>query len=58
MAWFRRRSKVLSDEDAADLALVASRMATDNGSRTSLDDVMGQLGITQADLDALPDEDD
>lgn len=43
-------------EDAADLALVASRMATDNGNRTSLDDVMAELGITQADVDALPPE--
>lgn len=57
MAWFRRR-RHLSPEDEADLALVAERMATDNGNRTPLADVMTQLGITQADIDALPDDAD
>jgi hypothetical protein len=43
-------------EDLADIVLVASRMATDTGERHSLDEVMAKHGITQADLDAVPDD--
>jgi hypothetical protein len=45
------------DEDLADLVLTVSRMATDNGRRIPLDEVMAEHGITQEELDALPDPD-
>ncbi len=44
------------EEDLRDLALVLSRMATDNGRRTGLDDVLAAFGHTREELEALPDD--
>jgi antitoxin (DNA-binding transcriptional repressor) of toxin-antitoxin stability system len=43
-------------EDLRDLALVLARQAGDNGSRTSLDTVLGAYGYTRDSLADLPDE--
>ena len=48
-----------SDEavaDLCDLALVMARAATDTGRRTSLDDVLKEIGHTRDSLAALPDD--
>lgn len=42
--------------DLRDLALVVTRSATDNGHRTSLDDVIAAFGHTRESLAALPDD--
>lgn len=42
--------------DLWDLALVLSRSATDNGRRTSLDDVLEAFGYTRDSLRELPDD--
>jgi antitoxin (DNA-binding transcriptional repressor) of toxin-antitoxin stability system len=42
--------------DLRDLALVLTRVATDTGSRTSLDEVLAAFGHTRESLDALPDD--
>lgn len=42
--------------DMRDLALVLSRMVTDTGSRTSLDDVLKAFGYTRESLAAVPDD--
>lgn len=44
------------EADLRDLCLVMSRMATDSGRRTGLDEVIASLGYTRAELAALPDE--
>lgn len=41
------------ERDLIDLALVLTRFATDDGKRTSLDDVITGYGYTRADLEAL-----
>ena len=43
--------------DLRDLALVLARMVTDNGRRTSLDDVIAAFGHTRESLAALEDDD-
>jgi antitoxin (DNA-binding transcriptional repressor) of toxin-antitoxin stability system len=43
-------------EDLRDVALVLARMVTDNGRRTSLDDVLAAFGHTRESLAALPDD--
>lgn len=52
----RRDALAEAREDAADVALVAERMANDTGVRYSLDEVMAMFGITRADLDAVRDD--
>lgn len=42
-------------DDMYDVVLVEQRMANDNGVRYSLEEVMAEFGITQADLDAVED---
>lgn len=42
--------------DLADLALALARSATDDGSRTGLDDVLAAFGHTRASLAELPDD--
>lgn len=42
-------------DDARDLALVAARMLTDSGSRTSLDEVLETFGFTREELRRYPD---
>lgn len=42
--------------DLRDLALVLARAATDNGRRTSIDEVLEAFGHTQESLSALPDD--
>lgn len=44
--------------DLADLALVRARMAMDDGSRFSLDEVLTMFGYTRESLAALPDDDE
>ncbi|MBB2909068.1 prevent-host-death family protein [Streptosporangium becharense] len=44
--------------DLRDLALVLARAATDDGRRTSIDDVLSAFGHTRESLAALPDEDE
>lgn len=39
------------DSDAADLALVQARAATDNGNRTPLADVLAEHGMTESDME-------
>lgn len=41
-----------TEADLRDLALVVTRMATDNGNRTSVDDAIAMLGFDRAELDA------
>lgn len=43
--------------DLRDLALLLARMVTDNGRRTSLDDVIAAFGHTRESLAALEDDD-
>jgi hypothetical protein len=43
------------ERDLVDAALILSRAATDNGNRTSLDDVIAGLGYTREQLEALDD---
>jgi prevent-host-death family protein len=43
--------------DLLDLALVLARLATDNGRRVTMDEVLGAFGHTRETLAALPDED-
>lgn len=43
--------------DLRDLALVLARLATDNGRRVSMDEVLTAFGHTRETLAALPDED-
>jgi prevent-host-death family protein len=43
--------------DLRDLALVLARLATDNGRRVTMDEVLGAFGHTRETLAALPDED-
>lgn len=43
------------ERDMLDLALVATRSATDTGVRTSLDDVIEHLGYTRDQIESLPD---
>jgi alkylated DNA nucleotide flippase Atl1 len=43
------------ERDLTDVALVLARAATDSGSRTALDDVIGSFGFTRDELDALDD---
>lgn len=43
-------------EDLLDLALVLARSATDDGSRTSLEDVLAAFGHTRDTLATIPDE--
>lgn len=42
--------------DLFDATLAIARLATDNGNRSSFDDVLQKLGITHEELDALEDE--
>lgn len=43
-------------QDLNDVVLVVARLVTDGDHRTSLDDVMVELGISRDELDAIPDE--
>jgi prevent-host-death family protein len=45
------------EENMALLALTLTRMVTDNGNRTDLDDFIGELGLT-GEVAALDDDDD
>jgi prevent-host-death family protein len=42
--------------DLQDLAIVLGRVATDDGRRTSFDEVLQEFGHTRESLDALPDD--
>jgi antitoxin (DNA-binding transcriptional repressor) of toxin-antitoxin stability system len=42
--------------DLRDLALVLARVATDDGERVALDDVLSAFGVTRDQLASLPDE--
>lgn len=44
---------VMLERDLIDLALVLTRYVTDDGNRTSLDDVIAGFGYTRAQLEAL-----
>lgn len=44
------------EEDLRDLALVLTRVATDTGRRTSLDDALAAFGTTRAELEDLDDD--
>ncbi|WP_052869347.1 type II toxin-antitoxin system prevent-host-death family antitoxin [Streptomyces niger] len=43
------------EEDLRDALLVMSRAATDDGRRTSLDEMLGRYGMRRADLDGAGD---
>jgi len=44
-----------SRDDLYDALLVVARMATDNGERIALDDLITELGFTQDEIDAADD---
>ncbi|MFV2194946.1 type II toxin-antitoxin system Phd/YefM family antitoxin [Nocardiopsis sp. LOL_012] len=45
-----------AEADLRDLALVMARALTDDGQRTSLDDVLAAFGHTRASLEELPED--
>jgi len=46
----------LVETELEDLVSLAARGRTDNGNRTSLDDVLARCGDSREDLEAIPDE--
>ena len=40
-----------------DLIVLLTRLESDNGSRTSLDDLLQQFGYTRDELERIPDDD-
>jgi antitoxin (DNA-binding transcriptional repressor) of toxin-antitoxin stability system len=55
ISYDRVRQLAAMERDLVDAALILSRAATDNGNRTSLDDVIAGLGYTREQLEALDD---